>query len=162
VEASEPARYAWIVPGRLAVAERPGRGGRSHRRALRIAETAWWRERGVASIVSCMRTRHALAEYAEEGLVVRWHPLGDPDRVRADLREVVATARELMGSSGGGVLVHCDRANEWLAGIDAALRLGLGLVHGPAAALRAAEADGLPVGSLAASMVGRRRAPAAA
>jgi hypothetical protein len=60
------------------------------------------------------------------------------------------------------VLVHCDRANEWLAAVDAALRLRLGLARTPKAALRAAEADGLPVGSLAASIVGRRRASAAA
>lgn len=79
----EPKTYAWIIPGRRAVAERPGGGGRSHRRALRIAEQAWWRERGVTAIVSAMRTRHALAGYAEVGFVVRWHflrDLGGPSR----------------------------------------------------------------------------------
>ena len=158
----EPKKYAWIIPGRLAVAERPGRGGRSHRREIRIAEQAWWREQGVTAIVSCMRTRHALAEYAEDGLMVRWHPLRDPDQAAQDLALVVAAVRELLASGDGAVLVHSDRANEWLAAIDAALRLGLGLARTPRTALRAAEADGLPVGSLAASIVGRRRAAAAA
>lgn len=158
----EPKKYAWIIPGRLAVAERPGRGGRSHRREIRIAEQAWWREQGVTAIVSCMRTRHALAEYAEDGLMVRWHPLRDPDQAAQDLALVVAAVRELLASGDGAVLVHSDRANEWLAAIDAALRLGLGLARTPRTALRAAEADGLPVGSLAASIVGRRRASAAA
>ena len=158
----EPKTYAWIIPGRLAVAERPGRGGRSHRREIRIAEQAWWREQGVTAIVSCMRTRHALAEYAEDGLMVRWHPLRDPDQAAKDLALVVAAVRELLAAGDGAVLVHSDRANEWLAAIDAALRLGLGLARTPRTALRAAEADGLPVGSLAASIVGRRRASAAA
>lgn len=158
----EPKRYAWIVPGRLAVAERPGRVGRSHRRELRIAEQAWWRQQGVTAIVSCMRTRHALAEYAEDGLVVRWHPLRDPDQARQELPRAVAAVRELLAADEGAVLVHCDGANEWLAAIDAALRLGLGLARTPRTALRAAEADGLPVGSLAASIVGRRRPSAAA
>ncbi len=74
----------------------------------------------------------------------------------------MAASRELMDAGEGAVLVHCDGANEWLAAIDAALRLGLGLARTPRAALRAAEADGLPVGSLAASIVARRRASAAA
>jgi hypothetical protein len=72
----------------------------------------------------------------------------------------VEAARELLDAGAGAVLVHCDRANEWLAAVDAALRLGLGLARTPRAALRAAEADGLPVGSLAASIVGRRRVSA--
>ena len=162
MEPAEPQKYAWIIPGRLAVAERPGRCGRNHRRMLRAAEGAWWRAQGVTAVVSCMRSRHALAEYAEEGLDVRWHPLRDPDQAREELRHAVAAARELLEPGDGAVLVHCDCANEWLAGIDAALRLGLGLARTPRAALRAAEADGLPVGSLAASIVGRRRASAAA
>jgi hypothetical protein len=154
---AEPAKYAWVVPSRLAVAERPGRGGRSHRRELRIAEQAWWRDQGVTAVVSCMRSRHALAEYEEDGLAVRWHPLRDPDQAREALPRAVAAAIELMEADAGAVLVHCDRANEWLAAVDAALRLGLGLARTPKAALRAAAADDLPVGSLAASIVGRRR-----
>jgi hypothetical protein len=160
MEPREPGRYAWILPARLAVAERPGRGGRSHRRELRIAEQAWWRGQGVTAVVSCMRSRHGLAEYAEDGLLVRWHPLRDPDQARQELPAAVDAARELLDAGAGAVLVHCDRANEWLAAVDAALRLGLGLARTPRAALRAAEADGLPVGSLAASIVGRRRVSA--
>jgi hypothetical protein len=157
----EPKTYAWILPGRLAVAERPGHGGRSHRRDLRIAEQAWWREQGVGAIVSGMRSRHGLAEYADDGFTVRWHPLRDPDQARRELPLLVAAAKELLDADLGAVLVHCDLANEWLAGIDAALRLGLGLVRTPRSALRAAAADGLPVGSLAASIVGRSTSAAA-
>jgi hypothetical protein len=108
-----------------------------------------------------MRTRHALAEYAEEGLAVAWHPLKDPQQAREELPRALEAVEGLLAEKGA-VLVHCDRANEWLAAIDAALRLRLGLARTPRAALRAAEADGLPVGSLAASIVGRRRASAAA
>lgn len=152
----EPMRYAWIVPGRLAVAERPGRGGRSHRRLLREREIAWWQDQGVTAVVSGMRTRHALADYAAAGLTVRWHPLRDPEHARAGaMDELTAAVGELLDADAGAVLVHCDRANEWLAAIDATLRLALGLASSPRAALRAAAADGLPVGSLATSIVGR-------
>ena len=143
----EPTTYAWILPGRLAVAERPGRGGRMHRRELRIAELEWWRAQGVVAIVSGLRTRHALADYAEQGFLVRWHPLSDVEQARDEVPAVVETVRELLDADAGrAVLVHCDRANEWLAAIDAALRLGLGLARTPRSALRAAAADGLPVG----------------
>jgi hypothetical protein len=47
------------------------------------------------------------------------------------------------------VLVHCDRISEWLAAIDAAIRLRLALADDVATALDQAEADGLPVGDLA-------------
>lgn len=155
----EPRRYAWIIPGRLAVAERPGRGGRMHRRLLRSREIAWWRGQGVTAVVSGMPSRHALDDYAELGLVVRWHPLRDPDGAPTAMEDLTRSVRELLDAGEGAVLVHCDLANEWLAAIDASLRLALGLVMTPRAALRAAAADGLPVGSLATSIVGR---PAAA
>ena len=158
----EPKRYAWIVPGRLAVAERPGRGGRSHRRALRAGELEWWRAQGVATIVSAMPTRHCLADYAEQGFTLRWHPLRDPEQARADLGPLAEEVGHLLDADPeGAVLVHCDLANEWLAAIDARLRLSLGLARTARTALRAAAADGLPVGSLATSIVGRTMSAAA-
>lgn len=78
------------------------------------------------------------------------------------MSRLVATVSEQLAAGDGAVLVHCDLPNEWLAGIDAGLRLGLRLARTPRAALRAAAADDLPVGSLAASIVGRRPASAAA
>ncbi len=160
-EPAEPRTYAWIIPGRLAVGGRPGGCGRNHRRERRVAEQAWWRGQGVGAVVSCMRSRHGLAEYAADGFVVRWHPLKDPGQAREELPRAVDAVRELLSAGDGAVLVHCDCANEWLAATDAGLRLGLGLARTPRAALRAAEADGLPVGSLAASIVSRRTRAAA-
>ena len=158
----EPRSYAWIVPGRLAVAERPGRGGRSHRRALREGELDWWADQGVRAIVSGMRSRHCLADYVERDLEVRWHPLRDPEQAREESKDLAATVRALLDSDpDGAVLVHCDQANEWLAAVDARLRLTLGLARTARAALRAAKADGLPVGSLATSIVGRPTSAAA-
>ncbi len=158
----EPRTYAWIIPGRLAVAERPGGGGRSNRRERRFAELEWWRAQGVVAIVSAKGTRHGLADYVERGFLARWHPLGDVAGARAELPALVATVRELLATPGvTAVLVHCDSPGEWLAAIDAALRLGMGLARTSRAALSAAAADGLPVGSLATSIVGRPNSTAA-
>ena len=151
----EPANYAWIIPGRVAVAERPGRGGRQHRRALREQELDWWTEQGVRAVVSGMRSRHGLAEYVDRGLEVRWHPLRNPEQARDEVEDLAAAVRALLDADPeGAVLVHSDQANEWLAAIDAQLRMTLGLARTARAALRAAKADGLPVGSLATSIVG--------
>ncbi len=153
-EPHEPRSYAWLLPGRLAVAERPGRGGRSHRRQLRVAETEWWCVHGITAIVSGMRTRHGLLDYALADITVRWQPLTDAGGAPQQLGALVAATVDLLERGDGGVLVHCDRANEWLAGVDAALRMALGLAPTARKALAAAAADGLPVGSLAASLVG--------
>lgn len=151
----EPTTYAWIIPGRLAVATRPGGAGRSHTRARRAGELTWWRQQGVRAIVSALRTRHCLAEYVDEDFVVRWHPLRDPEQAREAMPDLVREVRELLDADPeGAVLVHCDMANEWLAAIDASLRVALRLSRTRRAALRAAAADGLPVGSLATSIVG--------
>ena len=151
----EPRKYAWIVPGRLAVAERPGGAGRSHNRERRAGELDWWRAQGVGAIVSALRTRHCLAEYVDVDFVVRWHPLRTPEQAHEEMPDLVQEVRELLDADpDGAVLVHCDMANEWLAAIDASLRLGLRLSRTARGALRAAAADGLPVGSLATSIVG--------
>ena len=162
---NEPRVYAWLVPGRLAVAERPGGGGRTHRIARREAELAWWAAQGITSIVSGMRTRHGLLEAALDGFRVRWHPLIEPEQAAREVPALVERALLEMERGEGGVLVHVDRPGEWLAGVDAALRLGVGLARGRPDALAQAAGDGLPVGEIARALVtGRaaRRAPATA
>lgn len=155
-------RFAvWIVPGRVAVAERPGGGGRSHRRARRAAEIAWWTRQGVTGVVSGMRSRHGLADYAAAGWEVRWVPLVTPAQAGPALARLVDAVIGLLDAGPGAVLVHCDRPGEYLAAADAALRLGLGIAADRHQAFTATRHDGLPVGSLASSLVGRFE-PAAA
>ena len=157
----EPKDYAWIVPERVAVAARPGGCGRNHRRETRIEELEWWRDRGVVTIVSGMRTRHCLDDYAARGFEVRHHPLRDPEQARDAAVALARDVRGLLETHEGAVLVHCDCANEWLAAIDAVLRMELGLARTSRTALRHAAADGLPVGSLATSIVARPTSAAA-
>ena len=159
----EPRAYAWIIPRRLVVGERPGGGGRSHRRGLREVHQAWWRAQGVEAIVSGMRSRHGLLEYALDGFEVRWHPLTDPGRAGEEVPPLLDAALELAEQEDGAVLVHVDRPNEWLAGVDAALRVRLGLAPNANDALAHAAQDGLPTGPPAPQLAAageQRRAPA--
>jgi len=160
-DTGRPRTHAWLVPWRLAVAERPGGGGRSHRRRRRYDEIAWWSRHGVTAVVSGMRSRHGLADYAAAGWQVRWHPLRTPRESVAELPLLVEAVRELLDGHPGAVLVHCDRPGEYLATVDAALRLGLGLAADRHEAFTATRRDGLPVGSLTSSLVGQY-VPAAA
>jgi hypothetical protein len=148
---SPPRFHAWIVPDRIAVAERPGGGGRSHRRARRESEIAWWWEQGVRGVASGMRSRHGLMDYSLAGFAIRWSPLTDLDHAPDEMSALIAAVLELGESAP--VLVHVDYANEWLAGVDARLRLALELASDPRDALLAAAADGLPVGPLAQALV---------
>ena len=157
-----PPPHAWIVPHTLVVAERPGGGGRSHRVARREVELAWWRDAGVRTIVSGMRSRHALVEYAQSGFAVRWHPLMDVVQARAEIPRLAHDVVDAMATEPGAVLVHCDRVSEWLAAIDATIRLRLGLAPGVAAALDQAAADGMPVGDLARDLMNVGAPPDAA
>lgn len=150
-----PLTYAWLIHRRLAVAERPGGGGRSHRRDRRAAEIAWWSAQGVTAVVSGMRSRHALDVYAAAGWEVRWHPLREPGQAIHELPRLLNAVDELLAARTGVVLVHCDRPWEMLAAVDAALRVHLGLVDDRHGAFEAARRDGLPVGSLASSLVGQ-------
>jgi hypothetical protein len=149
----EPMTYAWLIPKRLAIAERPGGGGRSHRRLRRDGELAWWAAQGVTSIVSGMRTRHGLLEAGLTGFRISWHPLVSADQAARQAQALVADVHAHLDRGEGAVLVHVDRAGEWLAGVDAALRLGFGLARTRAEALAQAARDGLPLGEVSQAIV---------
>lgn len=156
--ALRPPPHAWIVPGALVIAERPGGGGRSHRTARRHAELEWWKQQGVRTIVSGMRARNSLTEYATLGFGVRWHPLINLAQGRSEMPRLAESVAEVLAREPGVALVHCDRVTEWLAAMDAAIRMRLGLARTRRSALAQARADGLPVGDLSRELLGNMKA----
>lgn len=149
----EPQHYAWVVNGKLAVAERPGGGGRAHRIARRDGELEWWRVQGIALVISAMRTRHGLLDAALAGMHVRWHPLVDLDQGPPALLRLADAVERALAQRQGPVLVHVDRPGEWCAAVDAALRLRFGLAEDVPVALAQAAEDGFAVGDLAGALV---------
>jgi hypothetical protein len=148
----EPRTYAWIIEGRLAVAERPGGGGRSHRVLRRQMELDWWADHGVRTVVSGMRTKHGLLDAALQGFQIRWEPLIDPTQASRMLTHLIQDVVEALPD--GAVLVHVDRPGEWLAAVDAALRLQFGLAATLDEALRQAGEDGFPIGPVTLAILG--------
>lgn len=115
----EPKRIWWARPRKLALLERPGGGGRSHRPERRDAEIAYLRESGVRLIVSCMITRHNLRDYEAAGL--DWHhvPVVSSERGSAALDELLSfLKREL--KRRGAIAVHGDRQTDFVAALGAA------------------------------------------
>ncbi len=149
---SEPHFRLWLVDGRLAIAERPGGGGRSHRRARRIGEQAWWREQGITDIVSGLTSRHGFLDYALDGFGVHWFAISDEEGAGEAAGALVQRVEALLADDRV-VLVHIDRKNGWLAGLDAILRLGLGLAGSRDEALLQVARDGLPLDEVAETLV---------
>ncbi len=147
-----PPRIWWARPRKLALMERPGGGGRSHRPDRRREEIEWLREHGARVVISTMATRHNLGDYDDRGL--EWHHV--PVAVTADggeaLEEVLGLLRGELRRPGAAV-VHGNRHTDFIAAVGAAhLHAHRGV--DPALGLAAAADAGLTVTPAACALVG--------
>jgi hypothetical protein len=110
-----PRNFAWIIRDRLAVSERPGGFGSSHRRVRRKEEIIWLRVQGFTRVVSLLPSPHNLAAYEEEGLAHAHYPLSpntDPTAVLADFyADLDRSLKE-----GLRILVHQDELGDRVMG----------------------------------------------
>ena len=110
-----PRNFAWIMRDRLAVSERPGGFGASHRRVRRQEEIIWLRNQGFTRIVSLLPSPHNLAAYEEEGIAHDHYPLS----ANSDPREVLADFYADLDRSladGLRILVHQDELGDRVMG----------------------------------------------
>jgi hypothetical protein len=152
MEPQAPRRIWWARPRKLCVMERPGGGGRNHRSALRAAEIAWLRERGVRLVISVMRSRHNLDAYEAAGL--DWHHV--PVRRTEDGAEALEELLPLIDVEAkrrGAVALHGDSHTDFIAAVAAAhLNQARGI--DPAHALERAARAGLTVTPAACALIG--------
>jgi hypothetical protein len=148
----EPKRIWWARPRKLCALERPGGGGRSHRRERRAAELAYLESRGVRLVVSTMASRHNLAAYEAAGL--EWHhvPVPAADGGGEQLDELLALLRRELRPSGA-VAVHGDHRTDFVAALCAAHLHELRGID-PAQSLAAAARAGLTITPAACALVG--------
>lgn len=140
--------HTWLIEDRLALAERPGGGGRSHRIHQRDRDFATWWDFGIRHMVSGMRSRHGLVDAALFGFGVSWCPISDGTSSDADVRHLVSTTIDRLDQDTGGVLVHVDRPGEWLAAVCVRMRCSLGLARDLNEAFAQTEVDGFPIGDV--------------
>jgi hypothetical protein len=150
----QPKRIWWARPRKLCALERPGRGGRSHRPARRVAELAYLQAHGVRLLISTMTTRHNLAAY--EALGLDWHhvPVAATREAADQLEELLPLLRREL-RRGGAVAVHGNRHTDFVAAVCAAHLHDLRGVD-PAAALAEAARAGLRVTPEACALIGVR------
>jgi hypothetical protein len=148
----QPQRIWWARPRKLCALERPGGGGRSHRRERREAEIAWLRAHGVRLVVSVMPTRHNLPDYERAGLAHRHVPVRSAEESPAALEQLLALLRKELRSRGA-VAIHGDHATDFVAAVCAA-HLHETKEVDPGQALAKAAAAGLEVTPEAEALVG--------
>ena len=146
----EPRRIWWARPRKLCALERPGGGGRGHRRERRAGEIAYLAASGVRVVISTMPSRHNLADYERAGL--EWRHLPVAEEGPEALEEVLGALRAELRPRGA-VALHGDRRTDFVAAACAAhLHEHRGV--DPAVALAEAEAAGLSVTAAACALVG--------
>ena len=111
-----PRSFIWIIKDCIAVSERPGGCGDSHRRVRRQEEIIWIRENGFDSVLSLLASDHNLHNYDELGMAWSHLPFGGAaDGVRR-LEEVFRRLDELT-ADGRRVLVHREELNDVVCGL---------------------------------------------
>ncbi len=122
-----PRHFAWIIKDRLAVCERLGGYGPSHRRVRRTEEIVWVKAQGFTCVVSTLASPHNLHVYDEAGLPSHHLPLGVQGDVAAGLQAVFVEVRARL-VAGERVLVHDDDVGDRVQGVLAGYLVYAGLV----------------------------------
>ncbi|HWH34212.1 MAG TPA: hypothetical protein VNT56_02730 [Acidimicrobiales bacterium] len=122
-----PRAFAWVIRDRLAVCERPGGYGPSHRRVRRSEEIVWVKAQGFTTVVSTTAAPHNAQAYEDAGLPWFHVPFGTGDHPASVLSELYAVLQRLLGS-GEQVLLHHDEAGDRLQGMVTGYLVYAGLV----------------------------------
>jgi hypothetical protein len=122
-----------VIKDRLAVCERPGGYGSTHRRVRRTEEIIWLRGQGFDRIISLLPSPHNLHAYEELGVRYQHVPFGPTDEPAPVLAELYADLRQWLGA-GETLLVHADEVGDRLQGVLAGYLVSAGMVpEGPRA-----------------------------
>ena len=123
----EPRHFTWVVKDRLAVCERPGGYGESHRRVRRQEEIIWLRQQEFDFVISLIPGTHNLHNYEELGVPFHHVPFSGPEDGTIGLTRAMAAIRDHL-AAGDRVIVHREELGERICGLVAAYVLWMGLV----------------------------------
>lgn len=128
-----PRNFAWVMKDRLAVSERPGGYGDSHRRVRRQEEIIWLREQGFTCVISIIPAPHNLHNYDEYEVAYRHRPMNFEEQTPAELEAFYVDLRDLL-EAGAKVLLHGEELGDRIAGLMAGYLVWSGMVpEGPRA-----------------------------
>ncbi|MEY2397368.1 MAG: hypothetical protein QOJ00_542 [Actinomycetota bacterium] len=124
----QPRNFFWVIKDRLAVSERPGGYGRSHRKVRRQEEMVWLRENGFSRVVSVLASPHNMAAYEDFGIPAANLPFGSHDDPREALPPIYEQIRGWLGQ-GERLLLHAEEVGDRLLGIVAGYLLWAGILE---------------------------------
>ena len=132
-----PRNFTWVLKDKLAICERPGGVGDSHRRVRRQEEIIWLRENGFGCVISIIAAPHNLHNYDELQLPYRHRPFHSehPDPY---LTSLYTEIRELL-NHGTKLLVHSEELGDRLIGVMGGYIRWSGLVDDPTQAIQVTE-----------------------
>ncbi|MHB8263890.1 MAG: hypothetical protein ACYDGY_09135 [Acidimicrobiales bacterium] len=114
-EGIEPRNFHWVLMDQVAISERPGGSGASHRKVRREEEIVWLRVNGFTRIISLLQSPHNLAAYEEGGMPYSNIPLHYGSSGAASLKVLYGSMDRLL-SAGERVLLHADGVDDRLVG----------------------------------------------
>jgi hypothetical protein len=123
----EPRHFDWIIQDQLAICERPGGFGASHRKVRRQEEIIWIREQGFDLVISVSPAPHNLHNYDELGVRWRHWPFPVTDEVSRYLSESYPELRRML-TDKRKLLLHQDEVSERLLGFLAGYLVYTGMV----------------------------------
>ena len=126
-EGIQPRNFNWVVADRLAVCERPGGYGASHRRVRRQEEIIWLRRNEFDIVVSLISAPHNLHSYDELSLRYLHRPWPGPDDL-GDYLQSVHDDLERLAAERKRVILHKERVGEDVCGFVASYLLLSGKV----------------------------------
>jgi hypothetical protein len=124
-----PRHLTWVLPDRLASAERPGGRSLTHRKVRRQEEIIWLRENNFTVVVSIMDSPQNLAAYQEFNMPFSHHPIpttGDVSEALIGLYEELAERQRAHET----VLLHQDDLGDLLIGVVAGYLIWTGRLSG--------------------------------
>lgn len=132
-----PRHFTWILKDKVAICERPGGYGDSHRRVRRQEEIIWIRENGFGMVVSIIPAPHNLHNYEELGMPFRHRPFSTED-LDTWLKAFYVELHELL-RTGTKVIVHGEEVGDRIAGIMGGYIRWAGLVDDDTRAITVTE-----------------------
>ncbi|MDA3030704.1 MAG: hypothetical protein O3B90_00035 [Actinomycetota bacterium] len=132
-----PRNFTWILKEKLAVCERPGGVGDSHRRVRRQEEIIWLRENGFGCVISIISAPSNLHNYEELQLPYS-HRAFNQENLDAYLKALYTELHELLNRNMR-VLVHAEEVSDRIFGVMGGYIRWSGLVEEATQAIQVTE-----------------------
>ena len=133
-----PRNFTWILKDKLAICERPGGVGDSHRRVRRQEEIIWLRENGFGVVISIISAPSNLHNYDELQLPYR-HRAFNPENLDAYLKALYTEIRELLKHNTKVMLHAEEEVSDRIIGVMGGYIRWSGLVEDATQAIQVTE-----------------------